>query len=286
MGRDEKQCGMGQEVFPQHLLSPPRVLWEPTCLQNPARGPGLDGGPPPGHLHQPDGGPQSLIQGAPQQPAHGREVGEIPVAQIFCSRNSRLQRETVEKKPFPSLLLEAHCTHQLLEWTMASQSAPGPPAPHRSGQVLQQRYGRRDSERQWRAPGWHWPPEKGTGACKVLPCLNLTWSHLICAVGPYLQDCHCHVALPTAKPHISKVDVPQCHILQALLSRQCIGTALIHRVQDSCPSPRRSWRKRKVLIFHHSFEGLKTFTRMLDEQPTTSGEGQATGKSFSTTETG
>lgn len=120
----------------------------------------------------------------------------------------------------------------------------------------------------------------------MLPCLIPTCSLLIGVVGPYLQDCHCHVALPTAKPHISKVDVPQCHILQALLSCQCVGTALIHWVQDSCPSPRRSCRKRKVLIFHYSFEGLKPFTRMLDEQPTTSGEGQATGKSFPTTETG
>lgn len=41
-----------------------------------------------------------------------------------------------------------------------------------------------------------------------------------------------------------------------------------------------------VLIFHDPYDGLKTFTRMLDEQPSTSGEGQATGKSFSTTETG
>lgn len=41
-----------------------------------------------------------------------------------------------------------------------------------------------------------------------------------------------------------------------------------------------------VLIFHHPYEGLKTFARMLDEQPTTSGEGQATEKSFPTTKTG
>lgn len=41
-----------------------------------------------------------------------------------------------------------------------------------------------------------------------------------------------------------------------------------------------------VLIFHHPYNSLKTFTRMLDEQPSTSGEGQATEKSFSTTETG
>lgn len=41
-----------------------------------------------------------------------------------------------------------------------------------------------------------------------------------------------------------------------------------------------------VLIFHYPFEGLKIFTRMLDEQPTTSGEGQATGKIFPTTKTG
>lgn len=39
-----------------------------------------------------------------------------------------------------------------------------------------------------------------------------------------------------------------------------------------------------VLIF--PYEGLKTFTRMLDEQPTATGEGEATGKSFSTTEIG
>lgn len=207
------------------------------------------------------------------------------MAQVFCSRNSRLQREAMGKKPFPSSFLEAHCTHQLLEWTMASQSAPGPPAPQWSGQAPQQRYGRRDSERRQRAPGWHWPPEEGPGACKALPCLIPPWSCLVCAVGSYLQDCHCHVALPTAKPHISKVDVPQCHVLQALLSHQCIGTALIHWVQDNCPSPRRSWRKRMVLIFHHPYEGLKTFTRMLHEQPTTSKEGQPTGKSFPTRET-
>lgn len=47
----QKQHDTQQEVFPQHLLSPPCVLWEPTCLQNPAGGPGLDGGPSPGHLH-------------------------------------------------------------------------------------------------------------------------------------------------------------------------------------------------------------------------------------------
>lgn len=41
-----------------------------------------------------------------------------------------------------------------------------------------------------------------------------------------------------------------------------------------------------VLIFHHPYEGLKTFTRMLDVQPTTRGEGQPTGRSFPTTETG
>lgn len=67
--------------------------------------------------------------------------------------------------------------------------------------------------------------------------------------GAYLRDRHHHVALPAAKPDVPKVDVPQRRVLRALPGCQRVGTTLIHRVQDGCPGPRRSWKKKMVLSF-------------------------------------
>lgn len=210
----QKQCGTGQEVF-LCLLSPSHVLWEPTCLQSPSGGPGLDGGAPPGCLHQPNGVPQSLIEVAPQQPADGREVGEIPMAQVFCSRNSELQREKGGKKSrFQAFFLKACCTYRPLGWTTASRFAPGPPAPRRSGRVLRRRCGRRGSERRRRAPGWRWRSREGSGARQALPCLIPA-----CAgrIGP------CRGGLPAG------LSLPCC-------SDRCKAT----RLQSRCPAASRS----------------------------------------------
>lgn len=155
----KNQHGTRQEVFPPRLLSPPRLLREPAAPQSPWGGPGLDGGAPPGRLHQPDGVPQSLVEVAPQQPADGREVGEIPVAQVFRSRNSKREKGGGGgEKPFPGFFffLEARCAHRPSGWTTASRCAPGPPAPPRSGRALRRRGGRKGSERRRRAPGWRW----------------------------------------------------------------------------------------------------------------------------------
>lgn len=176
MGRDGRcppktHAARGQEVSPPHLLSPPCVLREPARLQGPSGGPGLDGGAPPGRLHQPHGVPQGLVEVPPQQPAHGREVGEIPMAQVFCSRK---EKKEAGKKAISRLFLvflEVCCTHQPSGWTTANRCAPGPPAPCQSGRAPRQRRGYRGSEWQQRAPGWRWRSREGSGAGEALPCL-------------------------------------------------------------------------------------------------------------------
>lgn len=168
----QTHAAQGQEVSPPHLLSPPCVLREPARPQGPSGGPGLDGGAPPGRLHQPHGVPQGLVEVPPQQPAHGREVGEIPMAQVFCSRKDKKGGE--RKKAISRLFLgflEVCCTHRLSGWTTANRFAPGPPAPRRSGRAPRRRRGHRGSERRRRAPGWRWRSREGSGAREALPCL-------------------------------------------------------------------------------------------------------------------
>lgn len=288
----KKPRDAGREVFPP-LLSPPRVLREPAGPQSPSRRPGFNGGASPGRLHQPDGVPQSLVEVTPQQPADGREVGEIPMAQVFCSRNGELQRGKKGrgggKLPFPGFYFWRH---------VALTGRRDGPRQVDALQVLQLHV---------RAGGCHGEDadvgvasgvgelpggvgDLGKGrecARRFHPCLIPARSlpepaGLGCA---YLQDCHRHVALPAAKPDVSKVDVPQRHVLRALPGCQRVGTAPIHRVQDSCPCPRRSWKK-MVLIFHDPNEDLKTFTKRWDEWPATSGDGRAARESFPTVELG
>lgn len=145
------------------FLSPPRSPWEPARLQSPPGGPGLDGGAPPGRLHQPHRVAPSLVEGPSQQPADGGEIGEIPLAQVFWSRKSRLKGKTRENPAFPGVFSETRGAHRPWGWPRASPRAPGPPARCRREPAPRRRGGPRGSERPRRAPGWRWQSRRSGG---------------------------------------------------------------------------------------------------------------------------
>lgn len=161
----QKQHGRRQELLPLPRLSPPCVLQEPTGLKSPPGGPSLDGGPRPGRLHQPHRVSPGVVEGTAQQPADGREVGEVAVAQVCCPRARGLQRAEEKRPPAgPS-----GGAHRPWGWPRAGRCAPGPAAPRRSGQEPRRRGGRGGSGRQRPAPGWHWRSRGELAAPQELP---------------------------------------------------------------------------------------------------------------------